>query len=363
MKITLRVAGVLILVAVLSSSVPAQEVRGTGTAGSIPLWLDPHRIGDSVISQGADDSLTVNSEAATGLILTTSNTSNGSTALIGNQTATTGGTFGVRGFTASQNGVAVAGYGVTLGVYGSASATGSGVVGVASASTGITFGVDGTSQSTSGIGVYGNSPNVGVEGVTQSCVDGTCTPTAGTAGTFVTASGGNVLAGFINSAGVWSPVFRVDSTGEGFFDGGTQTGGADFAESVAVAQGSHPYAPGDLLVLDTTSDRQLTLSTEPYSTLVAGIYSTKPGVLATTHKIDSPLPSAEVPLAIVGIVPCKVSAENGPIQRGDLLVTSSTPGYAMKGTDRSRMLGAVVGKAMEPLKNGKGTIHVLVSLQ
>ena len=64
-----------------------------------------------------------------------------------------------------------------------------------------------------------------------------------------------------------------------------------------------------------------------------------------------------------GIVPCKVSAENGAIQPGDLLVASSIPGHAMKGTDRSRMLGAVVGKALEPLNEGRGVIQVLVSLQ
>jgi hypothetical protein len=66
---------------------------------------------------------------------------------------------------------------------------------------------------------------------------------------------------------------------------------------------------------------------------------------------------------VVGIVPCKVSAENGPIEVGDLLVASATPGYAMKGTDRSKMLGAVVGKALEPLREGKGTVQVLVTLQ
>jgi hypothetical protein len=65
----------------------------------------------------------------------------------------------------------------------------------------------------------------------------------------------------------------------------------------------------------------------------------------------------------VGIVPCKVSTENGPIMTGDLLVTSSTPGHAMKGTDRSRMLGAVVGKALEPLQKRSGVIQVLVTLQ
>ena len=68
-------------------------------------------------------------------------------------------------------------------------------------------------------------------------------------------------------------------------------------------------------------------------------------------------------MAMVGIVPTKVTAENGPIHRGDMLVTSSTVGYAMKGTDRGRMLGAVIGKAMGPLEVGTGVIEVLVTLQ
>ncbi len=50
--------------------------------------------------------------------------------------------------------------------------------------------------------------------------------------------------------------------------------------------------------------------------------------------MSDPALAHEIPLAIVGIVPCKVSAENGPIEVGDLLVTSATPAHAMKGTDR-----------------------------
>jgi hypothetical protein len=125
------------------------------------------------------------------------------------------------------------------------------------------------------------------------------------------------------------------------------------------------YEPGDLLAIDPKGDRRLELSSKPYSTLVAGIYSTKPGVLASPHEVagEGPKPKDEVPLAVVGIVPCKVTTENGPIHRGDLLVTSSEAGYAMKGTDRSRMLGAVVGKALAPLNSGEGLIQVLVTLQ
>jgi hypothetical protein len=171
-------------------------------------------------------------------------------------------------------------------------------------------------------------------------------------------SGGNLFLG----RNLLTHEFRVDTSGNVF---ATQyiTGGADFAESFAVVGTRSLYEAGDLLVIDDKSDRRLSLASEPYSSLVAGIFATKPGVLATPHHMDDPELAKEIPLAVVGIVPCKVTAENGAIRRGDLLVTSSIAGYAMKGTDRTRMLGAVVGKALEPLASGKGTIQVLVTLQ
>ena len=68
----------------------------------------------------------------------------------------------------------------------------------------------------------------------------------------------------------------------------------------------------------------------------------------------------EVPVAVVGIVPCKVSTENGAIRAGDLLVTSSTPGHAMR--DSNPATGTVVGKALQSLDEGRGVIKVLVTL-
>jgi len=88
-----------------------------------------------------------------------------------------------------------------------------------------------------------------------------------------------------------------------------------------------------------------------------------PGMLGSTRKVDDAPAKDEVPLAVVGIVTCKVSAENGAIRPGDLLVTSSLPGHAMKGTNRKLMLGAVVGKALGSLEDGTGVISVLVTLQ
>lgn len=156
---------------------------------------------------------------------------------------------------------------------------------------------------------------------------------------------------------------RIDGNGKAFFDGGTQVGGADFAESVSAAGSKTQYEPGDVLVIDTNSDRQFSLSTVAYSTLVAGIYSTKPGIVGARHGSEDPKLVDEIPMAMVGIVPCKVSAENGPIGRGDILVTSSTQGYAMRGTDNARLSGAIIGKALQSLSEGKGKIEILVTLR
>lgn len=57
----------------------------------------------------------------------------------------------------------------------------------------------------------------------------------------------------------------------------------------------------------------------------------------------------------------KVDASNGAIHAGDLLVSSTNPGYAVR-SDSPR-LGAVIGKALGSLDKGTGVIPVLVTLQ
>lgn len=141
---------------------------------------------------------------------------------------------------------------------------------------------------------------------------------------------------------------------------GTLCGG-DYAESVDVSGDRKRYEPGDVLVIDSKAEGRFLKSDEPYSTRVMGIYSTKPGL--TGRRQTTAKNPDEVPMAMMGIVPTKVSAENGPIHPGDLLVTSSTIGYAMKGTDRGRMIGALIGKALGSLDSGTGVIEVGVTLQ
>ncbi len=59
----------------------------------------------------------------------------------------------------------------------------------------------------------------------------------------------------------------------------------------------------------------------------------------------------------------QVSAVNGPIHVGDLLVTSDTAGVAMKATDKMQAFGATLGKAMGNLESGTGTIPVMLTLK
>jgi len=154
--------------------------------------------------------------------------------------------------------------------------------------------------------------------------------------------------------------WRVDRTGKGFFNGNVQYSGADFDEQMTVNGSETQYEPGDVLVISNSANRMVELSNSAFSKAVIGVYSTDPAVLGGAPDTDNPLTG--IPVAIVGIVPCKVSAENGAIQRGDLLVTATIPGHAMRAGENPPQ-GTVLGKALQPLDSDTGIILILVVLQ
>ncbi len=158
-------------------------------------------------------------------------------------------------------------------------------------------------------------------------------------------------------------VARINKAGRGFFDGGTQTGGADIAEAFDVTGTTDQYEPGDVLAIATGKDRAVEKSAGAYSTLVAGVYATKPGVLLTEENIDSDL-AGKVPMGVIGVIPTKVCTEGGAIKRGDLIVTSSISGVAMKADPGKVKIGQVIGKALQDYNtNGVGKINILVSIK
>ena len=65
-----------------------------------------------------------------------------------------------------------------------------------------------------------------------------------------------------------------------------------------------------------------------------------------------------LPVALQGRVPCRVQ---GPINKGDLVVTSDTAGVAQR-LDRAQYFpGCVIGKALETItENRIATIEVVV---
>jgi hypothetical protein len=155
---------------------------------------------------------------------------------------------------------------------------------------------------------------------------------------------------------------RIDRNGKGYFDGGTQSSGADLAEAFDVEGNVSSYEPGDVLLISTTADRTVALSNEPYSSLVAGVYATKPGMLLTEEHVGSTL-AGKVPMGVVGVIPTKVCDEGGPIHRGDILVTSSRTGYAMKADLNKLKPGQAIGKALQDFAGVTGKINVLVNVK
>jgi hypothetical protein len=153
---------------------------------------------------------------------------------------------------------------------------------------------------------------------------------------------------------------RITSTGNVNVPGDIVLTGADCAEQFDVSS-SEPPQPGTVVVIDEGGG--LRESHDAYDKKVAGVVS---GAGDYRHAIllDRRIESEQrVAVALVGKVFCKVDAEYSPVQVGDLLTTSATPGHAMKATEAGRAFGSVIGKALRSLEAGRGMIPILVALQ
>jgi hypothetical protein len=138
-------------------------------------------------------------------------------------------------------------------------------------------------------------------------------------------------------------------------------GGADIAEPFKMSSSEIPK--GAVVVIDELNPGHLKMSTTAYDTRVAGVVSgangIKPGI--SLHQ-EGALEGGEN-VALSGRVYVQTDASMGAVKPGDLLTTSETPGHAMKVADHARAQGAILGKAMSSLEEGKGMVLVLVTLQ
>ncbi|MFZ5786568.1 MAG: beta strand repeat-containing protein, partial [Acidobacteriota bacterium] len=142
--------------------------------------------------------------------------------------------------------------------------------------------------------------------------------------------------------------FTVQNNGNVRADGTFASPAADFAEMLPGRDG---LEPGDVLAIG--ADGRLMRSVEAYQASVLGVYSTRPAFLGGSG-IDEDA-GGLVPLAVVGVVPVKASAENGAIRPGDMLVSSTIPGHAMR-AGAAVPNGRGIGKALGNLESGTGVI-------
>lgn len=246
------------------------------------------------------------------------------TAILGEDIPGTYGGTGVLGKSSDEAGIGTKG--MAMG------ANGNGILGQAYGSGG--YGVRAEAKSNARVAIYAESDfsnGVGIEAHT--------------------AAGG--LAGkFYGNVGLYSPAdnHMIMMLGEGL----------DYAEGFH-ASDPNKAEPGAVMSIDPEHPGKLTMSRCGYDTKVAGIVAGAnnlgSGVRLGTDGFD-------LDVALAGRVYCNVEATQQAIQPGDLLTTSSIPGYAMKATDYRRAQGAILGKAMQSLEKGKkGQILVLVTLQ
>jgi hypothetical protein len=177
--------------------------------------------------------------------------------------------------------------------------------------------------------------------------------------------GNAYVAGPVGIGVTPSGSYALSVTGNAHFNG-TVTGTNIKAKYQDVAEwvpATEDLAPATVVVLAKGLTNTVTQSRRAYDASVAGVVSAEPGIILGDEG------AGKVQVATTGRVKVRVDASRGPIDVGDLLVTSDIPGTAMRSepiTVQGRSFhqpGTLIGKALEPLRAGTGEILVLLSLQ
>jgi len=159
-------------------------------------------------------------------------------------------------------------------------------------------------------------------------------------------------------------VMRSEKDGDTEFFGKVSVFGSDFAEKFNFTNDKELLDPGMVVSIDPTSEGELRVSHSAYDKTVCGIISGAGDIQAGMVMAQKgTLADGDVPVALSGRVYAFVDANYGEIKVGDLLTTSETYGHAMKVKRTKKATGAIVGKALQPLKEGQGLILILVNPQ
>jgi len=176
---------------------------------------------------------------------------------------------------------------------------------------------------------------------------------------YVGGSSGNaaILTGNVNITGNILPAganitYNLGSTTQWwntFYGVSTQAKYADLAENY-VADAT--YAPGTVVVFGGSAE--ITVTNQDHDPRIAGVISTNPAYLMNAAM-------AGLPVALQGRAPCLVL---GPVDRGDLLVSSGLAGVAQKLDKSCFEHGCVIGKSLENIASSEvQLIEIVVGLR
>jgi len=178
---------------------------------------------------------------------------------------------------------------------------------------------------------------------------------------------------YFSRQGIPANALALQPNGDAAFSGNVTVGGNTSVCSLTIRGGCDVAEPftmkeagiqkGSVVVIDEEHPGQLKLSTGAYDTRVAGIVSGANGINPGIALHQEGALEGGQNVALTGRVYVQADAGFGAIKAGDMLTTSETPGCAMKVTDHARAQGAILGKAMSALKEGRGMVLVLVTLQ
>ena len=124
---------------------------------------------------------------------------------------------------------------------------------------------------------------------------------------------------------------------------------ATYADLAEYYEGDKEYEVGTVLVFG--GEKEVTESTEHKSTRVAGVVSDQ-----SAYTMNQECPGIKTLVALQGKVPVNVI---GKVQKGDMLVASAIPGYAI--ADNDPKVGSVIGKAIGTKDDAdKGVVNAVV---
>jgi hypothetical protein len=178
--------------------------------------------------------------------------------------------------------------------------------------------------------------------------------------TVFTLDGAGTITANIPNSGSYTAALCWDNSGLSQIQDCVGSVLADYAEQYPVAS---DVSYGDVVklgatdVVTTTGEtiKQLVKADSPYEANIVGVVSNNYGDFSSTgYNIDEG--DNPMPVALVGRIPVNVTDENGSIEAGDPLTTSSTEGYAMKSTGA----GMIIGYALEDHATGDGQIMFFV---